>query len=67
MPRYLLFGDSIDFASQMESSGRSMQIHVSQTTAAILPKDVYKLTEREELVEIKGHGVITSYWLENMT
>ena len=63
MPRYLLFGDAIDIASQMESKGESMRIHVSQATASILPSELFDLKQRDDPVEIKGHGQMKTYWL----
>ncbi|XP_020293807.1 soluble guanylate cyclase 88E [Pseudomyrmex gracilis] len=62
MPRYCLFGDSVNTAARMEATSQAMQIHISQSTRELLSPS-YKVTERGE-IEVKGKGIMKTYWLE---
>jgi len=66
--QYDVWGDTVNVASRMESTSEPGRIHVSEAFAHAVQQTTtdapYSIVERGT-VEIKGKGVMKTYWLEN--
>jgi len=67
MPRYCLFGDTVNTASRMESNGQPLRIHISKETHTELETLGGYITEERGLVAMKGKGEVLTYWLLGTT
>ncbi|CAB1450381.1 unnamed protein product [Pleuronectes platessa] len=62
MPRYCLFGDTVNTASRMESHGLPDHIHLSPSTYSELRDTGFNIQQRGQ-IEVKGKGLMTTYFL----
>lgn len=71
LPKYTVFGDTVNFSSRMESTSKPMMIQCPHRTYNLLrhsPEFLFDMEEREEEGEIgvfvKGKGQTLTYWLK---
>lgn len=58
---YDIWGDTVNVASRMESTGLPMKIHVTETTKA-QTSDLFQYSENTE-IDVKGKGMMKTYYL----
>ncbi|CAB9508616.1 Receptor-type guanylate cyclase gcy [Seminavis robusta] len=63
--RFQLFGDSVNTCARIETTGQRNRIHVSEQTAKLLIAAGKQrwVVPREDRVEAKGKGTLTTFWL----
>ena len=64
--RFQLFGDTMNTAARMESTGTRDKIQISQETADLLISagKTQWVKEREDVVVAKGKGALKTFWLD---
>lgn len=58
---YDIWGDTVNVASRMESSGQSSRIHISESTMSLIKNSVSPVEVAE--MEIKGKGIMKTYFV----
>ena len=58
---YDIWGDTVNVASRMESTGLPMKIHVTETTK-VQTADLFQYSENSE-IDVKGKGMMKTYFL----
>lgn len=63
--RFQLFGETVNTAARVESTGFRNQVHLSSDTAKLLidAGKEHWIKKREDLVTAKGKGALQTYWL----
>ena len=74
LPKYTVFGDTVNVAARMESSSKSMKIQCSKRTVDMLAESNRYIFETEERIEngkegivVKGKGTMKTWWIKDAT
>jgi len=64
--RFQLFGDTMNTAARLESTGTRNRVHLSKETADLLSKGGkgHWLEKRQDKIEVKGKGTMQTFWLK---
>ncbi|CDU17892.1 guanylyl cyclase [Plasmodium yoelii] len=64
-PQYALFGDTVNTASRMKTTGKPDYIHISEATYDLIKDDKTLIYEKKE-TEVKGKGTMATYLLTSV-
>lgn len=64
--RFQLFGDTMNTAARMQTTGETNKIQISSTTAHLLEKDGHSswIRKRDKPVTLKGKGLVQTFWAD---
>ena len=62
-PRYTLFGDSVNTASRMESTGTPGKIQLSESAHDLIAESGRFVCAKRGEVQVKGKGKMVTHWL----
>eukprot|EP00916_Digyalum_oweni_P013086 GHVL01021524.1.p1 GENE.GHVL01021524.1~~GHVL01021524.1.p1 ORF type:complete len:932 (+),score=125.38 GHVL01021524.1:411-3206(+) len=64
-PQYAMFGDTVNVASRMKSTGEKGTVHISAVTYELLKMRTFFEFEQRS-TEVKGKGIMSTYLLTNI-
>lgn len=62
MPRFCLYGDTVNTASRMETTSKPMHVQISHSTYTLIDPKRYTVEDRGE-VALKGRGNMRTYYI----
>ncbi|XP_061185800.1 uncharacterized protein LOC133193901 [Saccostrea echinata] len=63
IPRYCLFGETVNIAKRLKSTGRGGKIHISSKTYQLIKETGHFTALERGNVMIKGKGSLKTFWL----